>query len=204
MKIITVNREFGSGGRELAKRLADALGFAYYDTEIISALAQEIHLDQNYLENALDKVKQQNFPLHFSRSFTSLSATMTETSRLLAIQHKLLKRIAEKENCVIVGRASEIALEEFSPFKIFVYASLESKLKRCQERSTKEEQLSEKELLHKIKEIDHYRAKLFSMVSTRPWGEKTIYDLCINTTNLPLKRIIPTLAQYIRSSWEGN
>ena len=81
--IITVSREFGSGGRELGKRLADALGFSYFDREIVTALAAETGLDEEYLANSTETGALSQFPIHFARSFTQIPTVPNDVVKLM-------------------------------------------------------------------------------------------------------------------------
>ena len=96
MKIITISREFGSGGRELGKRLAEQLGFAYYDREIVTAIAQQQGADPDFVEKALDSHLWQSVPLHFHHSFTSINNLQSLQTDLLIEQTRVLERIAER------------------------------------------------------------------------------------------------------------
>lgn len=116
MKIITVSREFGSGGREIGKRLADRLGVAYYDKEIISAIADKLKLDENYIENKLEQNFTINYPYTFRRSFSMAYDAPNQTAKLLLEQHKIIRSLAEKEDCVIVGRGADAVLCDKKPF----------------------------------------------------------------------------------------
>ena len=198
MKIITVSREFGSGGREVGKRLADALGFAYYDREIVSAIARKTSMDEGYVANALEGGLFRSVPIHFGRTFSYSPALMTNASSLYVEQHRLIKELAAKGDCVIVGRAADAILEEYDPFNLFVYADMPSKVKRCQERAPEGEKLSERELIRHIKKVDSDRAKYHEMFSDTRWGQKEGYHLCVNTTGHEIKSMIPALAGYIR------
>ncbi len=121
MKVITISREFGSGGRELGKRLADGLGFDYYDKEIIAAIAQGQGLDENYVEKALEHHIWKSVPLAFGRSFTGAVALQSAQTGLLLEQKRVIERIAEAgKDCVIVGRNADMILEAVQPFSIFV------------------------------------------------------------------------------------
>ena len=80
MKIVTISREFGSGGRELGKRLADTLGFDYYDREIITAIAQAQGMDEHYVEQALEDHAWQHIPLTYGRSFASIPPRLSCTA----------------------------------------------------------------------------------------------------------------------------
>ncbi len=194
--IITVSREFGSGGRELGKRLADALGFSYYDREIVTALSEKTGLDEEYLANRTETGAISEFPFHFARTFTQLPTVSDDSVKLMSMQTGLIKDIAAKGNCVIVGRAADSILEEYDPFKIFVYADEDSKLARCRERAEEGEDLSDREIIRAMKRIDKARADFHDIISEYKWGEKEGYDLCLNTTGLEIKKIIPALAEY--------
>ena len=196
--IITISREFGSGGREVGKRLADALGFAYYDREIVTTIAKETGMDASVLEQELEQGVQANFPFHFAQSFSQLSFEPDTSVNVLALQTKLIKEIAEKGDCVIVGRAADAILEDYHPFRIFVCANEESKLQRCKQRAPSEENLTDREILHEMKRIDRSHAFFHDTISDNQWGDKTAYDLCINTSKTVIKSVIPAIAAYYR------
>ena len=198
MGIITISREFGSGGRELGKRLADALGYAYYDREIVTAIAEKNKLDEGYVSYALEGGMFRNFPVHFGRTFSYSPALMAGESRLFADQNRLLRELATDGNCVIVGRAADVILREFRPFNLFVYADMPSKLQRCRERAPEDEHLSGREMEKKIRKIDFDRKRYHGMISDIPWGDRRGYHLCINTTDREIKSLIDPVAAYIR------
>jgi len=201
MNIITISREFGSGGRELGKRLADELGFAYYDREIITEIAKKSEMDEDYIENILENGFTQNFPLSFARTFAYTSAIQPNATQLLVAQHQIIKEIANKENCIIVGRNANIILKEHNPLNLFVYADLDSKIQRCREKAP-EQQLSDTDLQKQIKQVDNLRAKQQAFLTNAKWGEKEGYHLCINTSNLNIKELTPKIADYARF-WFG-
>lgn len=198
MSVITVSREFGSGGREIGKRLADALGFAYYDREIVTGIAEKTRMDEKYVANALEGGMFRSIPVHFGRTFSYSGSLMTNTANLFVEQHKLIRELAEKGDCVIVGRAADAILEDRKPFNLFVYADLESRLKRCQERAPEGETMNERELLRQIKKIDSDRARYHELFSDTRWGRKESYHLCVNTTGCEIKSMVPAVAQYAK------
>ena len=202
MGIITISREFGSGGRELGKRLADELGYAYYDKEIVSAIAEKHNLDEHYVAFALEGGAYRNFPVHFGRTFSYSPTLMANESKLFAEQNKLLKEIAAQGNCVIVGRAADVILREYRPFNLFVYADMPSKLQRCQERAPEDEQLSARQMERKIRKIDADRKRYHGLISDIPWGDKRGYQLCVNTTDREISKLVPIVASYIREWFE--
>ena len=136
MKIITISREFGSGGRELGRRLADVLGFDYYDREIITAIAQAQGMDEGYVEKALEDHAWQHIPLTYGRSFASSAILQSTQTNLLIEQKKVLDGIARAgKDCVIVGRDADVLLADQKPFSMFVCADLEARIQRCMERA---------------------------------------------------------------------
>ncbi len=197
MRVITVSREFGSGGRELAKRLADVLGVQYYDREILSAIADKCRLDERYVEDVLNKKLMANYPITFSQTFSYIPMMETNVNQILFEQHKIIKEFAEKEDCIIVGRCADIILQDQNPFKLFVYAETEAKVQRCMDRKDPKENYTEKEIEKKIKQIDRARASYHNVISNYDWGDKRGYDLCVNTTNVNIKEMVPVVAQYI-------
>lgn len=196
MRIITISREFGSGGRELGKRLADALGFAYYDREIVSSIAEKCNLDEGYVENVLRKRLTINVPVTFGHTFYFYSDPTSENElKVLNMQQQIIKELAQRGDCVMVGRSSGIILEKYNPLRLFVYADMEWKVKRCRERASADEHLTDRELEKKIRQIDAGRARHQKLLTDRKWGDRDGYDLCINTTSLEIKKIIPGLKE---------
>ena len=196
MRIITISREFGSGGRELGKRLADALGFAYYDREIVSSIAEKCNLDEGYVENVLRKGLTINVPVTFGHTFYFYSDPTSENElKVLNTQQQIIKELALRGGCVMVGRSSGIILEKYNPLRLFVYADMEWKVKRCRERASADEHLTDRELEKKIRQIDAGRARHQKLLTDRKWGDREGYDLCINTTSLEIKKIIPGLKE---------
>lgn len=203
MKIITISREFGSGGRELGKRLADALGFDYYDREIIAAIAQARGLDENYVEHALESHDWQHIPLTFHHSFTSVSLMQTIHTDLLREQRRVLDGIAGAgRDCVIVGRNADILLRDQKPLTIFICADMDSKVRRCMERAPDNEHLSRRQIQQNIRRIDKGRAQSREMISDSKWGLGSSYHITINTSGWSIKELTPVVADFARRWFE--
>ena len=131
MNVITISREFGSGGRELGKRLADQLNYEYYDSEIISAVAQASGMDAAYIENTLNNHDWKNQVITFRRTLSSASYVQNSKIALLLEQKKVIEDIAKMgKDCVIVGRNADVILRDCHPFNVFVSASKKAKLAR--------------------------------------------------------------------------
>ncbi len=203
MKIVTISREFGSGGRELGKRLADVFGFAYYDREIITAIAEKQGMDETYVEKALERGSMSHIPLSYRNSFVTLSAAVSARTDLLLEQKRVLESIAKLgKDCVVVGRNADVLLREYQPFNVFVCADMQAKIQRCKERAGKGENLSEKEIEKRIKSIDKNRKKTREMISGSGWGDRESYHLIVNTTGWEIEQLTPAVAEFIKRWFE--
>ena len=200
MRIITISREFGSGGRELGKRLADELGIPCYDHEIIEMIAKENGFDERYVANVSEKSIEAAYPLTIGHRFAMPPLQiMDQPIRVAAAQRQIIENFAKQSDCVIVGRCADVILEEMHPLNLFVYADMESKIQRCIDRAPEGENLTRNELLRMIRQIDKQRAQYHQMYSDMKWGSKEAYHLCVNTSGKEIKKLIPALAEYVRA-----
>lgn len=202
MNIITISREFGSGGRELGKRLADALDLPCYDHEIIEMVAQKAGLDEDYVAQVSEQDMRAFYPSTIAHRLMAPHPVMQQPVSVAVAEHDLLKKLASAGDCVIVGRCADVVLREAQPMNIFVYADQPSKLARCQARAKAGEQLTERDLLRKMKQVDKGRAAYRELFTGSPWGKKEAYHLCINTSGKAIKALVPGLAAYVRL-WFG-
>lgn len=195
MNIITISREFGSGGRELGKRLADIKGYDYYDSEIIAAAAKKSCMDEAYIENTLSNHGWRNQAIAFRGTLASSAYVESSKVQLLLEQKEVITGIAQMgKDCVIVGRNVDVILREYEPLNIFVCASAEAKLKRCTERASAGENLSEKELLRRMKRTDSVRRQTRELMTGSQWGQRDAYQLIVNTTQWEIKQLAQAVA----------
>ncbi len=204
MKIITISREFGSGGRELGKRLADELGIPCYDHEIIEMIAKENGFDERYVANVSEKSIEAAYPLTIGHRFAMPPMQIMDQSiRVAAAQRQIIENFAKQSDCVIVGRCADVILEDMKPLNLFVYADMASKVQRCKDRAPEGENLTDNELVRMIRQIDKQRTQHHQMYSDTKWGAKEGYHLCVNTSGKEIKTLIPALAQYV-NAWFGD
>lgn len=197
MKIITISREFGSGGRELGKRLADIMDFDYYDSEILYAVSKNCGLDAHYAASKLDGHGWRDFPITVSRTISSANYMQSSKVSLLIQQKKVIEEIAALgKDCIIVGRNADVILERYDPFQLFVCADTEAKIKRCMERAQKGETLTEKELVRKMKQIDKMRSQTRVIFSGSAWGQRGAYHLIVDTSSWDMKELAPAVADF--------
>ncbi|MDE7219870.1 MAG: cytidylate kinase-like family protein [Oscillospiraceae bacterium] len=197
--IITINREFGSGGRELGKRLAGALSIPCYDDEIIEMITKEHGWDAGYVARVSERSIRTAYPLTIGRRFSVPYSVMEQSVKVAVAERKIIEGLAQQGDCVIVGRCADAILEQFNPFNIFVYADMEFKIKRCQERAAAEESITPQEMKRRIQQIDRSRALQYETFSKFRWGAKEAYHLCINTSGKEIKTLVPAVALYCKA-----
>lgn len=198
MRIITISREFGSGGRELGKRLADILGYDYYDREIITAIAKAQGMNESYVENLLENNAWKNVPLTFRHSFISTGVLQSTQANLLHEQRRVLENIANADrDCVIVGRNADVILSDKNIFSIFVCANIETKVQRCIERAEEGENLSRKAIEQNIRRIDKNRAEAREMITNKKWGQGNSYHITINSSDWDMKELALLVADFV-------
>ncbi len=201
MKLITISREFASGGRELGKRLADLLGFAYYDREILESVAAKNDMSADYVRIVLAG-GWRTVPLTFRRSFVGVAVQNRTKTTLLLSERDLLRQIAaEGQNAVIIGRNADVILAEHRPLRLFVTADTEAKIARCTERAEGTPP-TRREILAKMKEIDKSRAAYRELVTDTPWGAPATYDLAVNTAGWEMRRLAAAIAAYTEAWFE--
>lgn len=202
MKVITIGREFGSGGRELGKRLSEALGFAYYDDEILTAIAQHSGLAKSYVDSIVENSSMQAYPIVYGKTFVDPTISNDNHWKIIQSQNDVLKELAQKSDCIFVGRCADVILREMHPLNIFVYADMDYKLERCKAKAPEGENLSDKEMIRLIKETEKKRQRYYTAVTDQKWGAKENYHLCINTSGREIKHLISPVAAYCRAWFE--
>ena len=195
-KIITVGRQFGSGGRELGRRLAEQLGFEYYDKEIVAEISKHTSLSEEYVQQVLECTPHRLYPITVAHTIgLNEDYSFRQLQAIYEAQSEIIKKMAENSNCVIVGRCADYILRDYKPFRLFVHASLESRINRCKQKGRPEEHYTEREIARKIKHIDRGRSRYYGFYTGQKWGDKDFYDMCINTTDTDIKDIVPVLAK---------
>jgi cytidylate kinase len=197
--IITIGREFGSGGRELGYKLAKELGYAYYDKQILSEIVEETKFSKEYVQEILENKISYMLPTTFSVGMSiGNEYQIQQMQNIIKAQTEVITNMATKSSCVIVGRCADYILkdvENIQLFRIFVYADMDSKMQRCKDRAPEGENFTDKELEKHIKSVDKNRSSYYSDFTLQKWGDKSNYDMCINTTNINIDDIIPHLSK---------
>lgn len=199
-RIITISREFGSGGRELGKRLAEILKIAYYDQEIITGIAEKSGLAEEYVNSIVDKQTIAHYPITIGRTLSSgFPLQFDPSAKVYVEQRNIIENLASKGDCIIIGRCSDYILREQNPFSIFVHAGIDSRLRRCRDREPEKGSLSDSQLTTQILAVDKARAKYHKFFTGEKWGQKENYTLCINTSNTVIKDIVLPIAGLLKA-----
>ena len=197
-RIITISREFGSGGREIGRRLAETMKIAYYDQEIVTALIKRNPKAEEYIRYMATEGPLPLLPITTAHTFgLPINYAVTKNLNFYMQESKIIREAADKSACVIVGRCADYVLQDLNPFRLFVYADISSKIFRCREKGADAAAMTDKELQQKIISIDKKRARYYQFYTEQNWGDKANYDLCINTTNAEIKKIIFAIEKFI-------
>ena len=177
--VITVSREYGSGGRYVGRLIADKLGIKFYDKEIITILADATGLSEEYIEDNEQKreaLANLNNGYYFG---------LNNSDDLFLKESEIIKELARKESCVIIGRCADFILkDEENIIRVFVHSNMEDKIKRATEIYGLDKQKAEKE----IKRINKLRANHYKYYTQKEWNNPLNYDLCINSDTFGVER----------------
>lgn len=193
-KIITISRQYGSGGRIVAQKLAEALGIPFYDNELITMAAEKTGLSVECFKDA-EKTSVGN--LFFS--LTSLTPSLDSVGlplneKIFLVQSQVIKEVAEAGSCVIVGRSANYVLENMpNVINVFLQADLSDRVKRAVEVYGQDAAGAEAMVL----KTDKRRANYFNYFTGRKWGKAENYDLILNTSRMGLDEIVEVIKTYV-------
>ena len=194
--VITIARQFGSGGRELGRRLAEKLGFAYYDDEIIAEISKRTSFSEEYVQQIVEHRPVTLMPITIGHSFYPVQHPLMEQSQnIYQEQAQIINELSEKSPCVIVGCCADYILRQKKLLRLFVFADMQSKIERCRLKGPEEENLTDKQLRREIQKVEKNRAKYYEFYTGRTWGDKLNYDLLVNTTNTDIRLIVDVICR---------
>ena len=200
--IITIARQYGSGGREVGQKLAQILGVKCYDRSLLSLAAEKSGLSVEALQHAEEKAASSLlYTLVMSSNMYHSSVDQFNVpinDKLFCAQSEIIREIAEKESCVIVGRCADYVLAEHTRLvKVFLYADFEERVKRiCTELS-----VTEAEARDKIVKTDKRRANYYNYYTSRKWGKVDNYDLALATDKIGIDATARFIADYAKIAY---
>jgi len=197
--VITISREYGSGGRQIAQKLAENLGFDYYDKSIMEITAKESNLPEAYVE-AKEETMTNSFLYDLFSQYQTLTEEKTELDKLYEIEAKIVRTVADKGNCVIVGRCADFILKDVcNCYNIFLYAKKDFKVQQIMQR----EHLDKIAAMKHMNDTNKKRFTHYKYYTGRVWGLSKNYNLCLDVSTLGTDAIVAMIKQYIVFSQEN-
>ncbi|WP_029232183.1 AAA family ATPase [Butyrivibrio sp. VCB2006] len=199
--IITIGRQFGSGGREIGEMLAKNYGIKCYDKELLSRAAKESGFCEEMIQNH-DERPTNSFLYNlvmdtYSFGYNASSfVDMPISHKVFLAQFDTIKKIAEEGPCVIVGRCADYALSDFdNVLNIFIHADEETKIKRIKERFA--DVKTDDQARDMMSKKDKQRQSYYNYYSSKKWGRADSYDLSINSSILGIEGTVKFITQYV-------
>ena len=204
--VITIGRQFGSGGREIGAKLANEFGIPFYDKELLTRAAKEsgyceemiqMH-DERPTNSFLYNLVMDTYSFGYN---SSAFVDMPISHKVFLAQFDTIKKIADEGPCVIVGRCADYALADYKNcVHLFIYGDEETKVKRVMERYNLPEAKAKEMIIKKDKQRQSY----YNYYSSKKWGRADSYDLCINSSILGVDGTVKLITQYIEDFEKRN
>ena len=191
--IISIGRQHGSGGREIARLLARELGIKCYDKEIVDEAAKHSDFSRDLI-NAYDEKRMSAFMLHAGGY--GLNENFRLNMQVVSAQFDAIREIASNGDCIFVGRCADYILRDRSDLvSVFILGDMDERLKCLERRQGLDVATARK----KIKEVDKDRSSFYKYYSDQVWGDAQNYDLCINSSRLGVEGTVKVIMDYIKT-----
>ena len=172
--VITIARQYGSGGRTIGEMLAKKLNVHYYDKELMKLASDDSGINEALFVNADEKVK---------------------STKLFNYQAKIIRDLAKEESCVIIGRCADYVLKDYpNVLSVFIHAPKEY----CLEGAARKHSMSPKELERFVTKTDKHRAEYYKYHTGREWTDARNYDLCLDSSKLGYERCVDEIISYMK------
>lgn len=197
--VITIARGFGSGGRTIGKLLAKKLDIDYYNDDLIKLASEESGINIELFGKADERVKTNLFK-RYKRSYGEWtippdSDMFVSDDNLFNYQAKIIKALADKSSCVIIGRCADYILKDREDLvRILVYADMPA----CVDRVTELYGMKPSEAIRKIESLDKGRASYYKYYTGKNWDDATNYDFCLNTSGISFEKAVDVICAYLK------
>ncbi len=190
-KIITITRQYGSGGREIGERLAKSMGIEFYDNRLLDIAAKDSGIHKDHFEEN-DEKRTNSFLYLLSTTYGQGGIPFDDT--LFFAQLNAIQKIASEQSCVIIGRCADYALRDFSGvINLFISAPFEQRVKRAVEVYG----IEEKHAAEYVKRIDKQRTSYYNYYTDKRWGQPQNYQLCLDSSALGIDGSIKLVEDFI-------
>lgn len=199
--IVTIGRQYGSGGSEIGKRLAEALGVHCYDKDILRMNSSESGIKESYFHLADERAGNKLLYKIISgltpeQGAPSFGSDLVSADNLFRFQSEVIRKLAAEESCVFIGRCADYVLEgEEGLVRVFLYADMDARMARIREKKFYEE----KDILKNIRRIDKERRDYHRYYTGKSWEDIENYDLMLNTSQLGVDGTVEVILGYLRS-----
>ncbi len=196
--VITISRGYGSGGKTIGKMLAERLGVSYYNRELLRMASEESGIHERFFGKADERVRTGLFKqsgVYKGTLISPDSEDFVSDDNLFNYQAKVIKELAEKESCVIVGRCADYVLKDCANVvRVFVHAPLESCINTVMELYG----VSRKEAEKTILTTDKQRSSYYMHYTGKEWHDAENYDLCLNSAELGFEKCVEIVEAYLK------
>ncbi len=190
-RIITISREFGSGGRTIGEQAAEKLGIPCYDADLIQKIAEESGLSHDYVEEMSEHASYRN-TIRTTVNAEWSSENFALGNYLWSVQSKVIKDLAENESCIIVGRCADFILrEQDSLLTVFIHADFDKRVERVVEMYGETSEAPEK----RVKEKDKRRRTYYRFNTDMEWGQAEHYHICLDSGVLGIDKCVQILCE---------
>lgn len=199
--VITIGRQYGSGGREIGKLVADMLGIKYYDKELLTESAKAAGVKPELFEAADERTPSffsnlWSFNLGFNSGSYLIGNSPLSDDNIYRAQSNVMKNLAEQSSCVIVGRSADYVLRNH-PYliSVFIHSSIEERIIRIMNRTDIDSAETARETAEKK---DKLRASYYNFYTDKTWGSSMSYDLSIDSSKLPTETVANIIVEYVK------
>ncbi len=194
--IITIGRQFGSGGHEIGKIAAKELGIECYDSRLIQMASEKSCIGMEHLKPVDEKRANPwlyTVPSDYSNEMTGFGLPMNDM--LFNVQSQVIRQLADRESCIIVGRCADSVLESYpNVISVFIRANMPERIKRITERQN----ISSREAESLIKKRDKDRSLYYNFFTDKKWGRAESYDIVLNSTTLGVDRCVQIICSLVK------
>ena len=189
-KVITITRQYGSGGREIGQKLADAMGVEFFDNKLLEIAAGDSGIHKSHFEEN-DEKRSNSFLYLLSTTYGQGGVPFDDA--LFFAKMEAIRKIASEQSCIIIGRCADYALRDFSKvLNIFISAPLEDRVKRAKEVYG----IAEKHAADYVKRIDKQRTSYYNYYTDKRWGQPQNYQICVDSSALGIDGTVALVKQF--------
>lgn len=197
-RVITIGREFGSGGREIGIKLSKRLSIPFYDKELLKLTSEEGRFDEKFLA-----ANEEKAPILASPSLGRIALSSfyqpSLSDTIFLEQSKIIKEIAQRGPCVIVGRCADYVLKDEGSLDVFICAGMPYKIKRKRLVAPEKQAFSDEEMEKYIRDVDKQRTKYYEHYTGRHWGHVGNYHLCLFVDHIGSDGAVETIITYLEN-----